>query len=481
MGIIAALSALAPIGAWAQTQLHFSGGELTIAQFTDIHWDARSANCATTEATINAILEQEKPDLAVLSGDIVTENPAMEGWRQIAAIFAKARMPFVVLMGNHDAECATKDEIYGFLVGCPYYIGEKGPDSIAGRGNCVLPVYAPTDNGGATPEALLYMIDSGDYTADRLRLGHYDWIHFDQIAWYRHESERFARMNGGKPLPALAYFHIPLQEYGQLMGDGKTYGNANEGGVSSAKINSGMMASFLEMGDVMATFVGHDHNNDFLGISRGVLMAYGRTTGADAYGELKRGARIVRLYEGQRRLDTWIATPGHREATYYYPSGINSADEATAAYLPAVAAKPSRHGVAYKYFEGEADSVAQIGAMREVAAGEMTNFSIAEATAADHFAYTFDALLKIGERGIYRFYTYSDDGSVLYIDGERVVDNDGGHSAQRREGWAALEAGFHRLRVDYFEDYMGQELEIGIASRRIDEQPIPASMLFVEE
>jgi hypothetical protein len=35
--------------------------------------------------------------------------------------------------------------------------------------------------------------------------------------------------------------------------------------------------------------------------------------------------------------------------------------------------------------------------------------------------------------------------------------------------------------VKYFEDYMGQELEIGYSSRTIDETPIPASALFVEK
>ena len=42
--------------------------------------------------------------------------------------------------------------------------------------------------------------------------------------------------------------------------------------------------------------------------------------------------------------------------------------------------------------------------------------------------------MKIPERGVYRFYTFSDDGSKLYIDGKLIVDNDGGHSGRRAEG-----------------------------------------------
>lgn len=49
----------------------------------------------------------------------------------------------------------------------------------------------------------------------------------------------------------------------------------------------------------MGVFVGHDHDNDFIGIDKGIALGYGRVTGADAYGELTRGARIIELYEDQ--------------------------------------------------------------------------------------------------------------------------------------------------------------------------------------
>lgn len=89
-------------------------------------------------------------------------------------------------------------------------------------------------------------------------------------------------------MPALAFFHIPLLEYNEIAGDGKTFGNNREGEVTSANINSGMFASFIDMKDVMGVFAGHDHDNDYLGINKGIVLGYGRVTGADAYGELTR-------------------------------------------------------------------------------------------------------------------------------------------------------------------------------------------------
>ena len=111
----------------------------------------------------------------------------------------------------------------------------------------------------------------------------------------------------------------------------------------------------------------------------------------------------------------------------------------------------------------------------------MENISIENARLEDHFGYDYRTMIKIPKKGVYRFYTFSDDGSKLFIDGQEVVDNDGGHSARRREGKVALDEGFHELRVLYFEDYMGQELEVGISSREIIETTLPDKILYIPE
>ncbi|MBR6432894.1 MAG: metallophosphatase, partial [Bacteroides sp.] len=77
--------------------------------------------------------------------------------------------------------------------------------------------------------------------------------------------------------------------------------------------------------------------------------------------------------------------------------------------------------------------------------------------------------------------TFSDDGSALYVDGQLVVDNDGGHSGRRAEGKVALEKGLHELRLLYFEDYMGQELEVGYSGKNIQETLLPDDRLFLPE
>jgi hypothetical protein len=466
-------------GAGKNVELRFGNdGKFKIAQFTDLHLTSGSPNCAVTEATVRRILELEKPDIAILTGDVVCERPSRELWAPLAEIFEKARTPFAVVFGNHDAETGvTREEVFDILERSPWFVGEKGPEGIFGCGNYVLPLLG-SRSGKA--QALLYCLDSNDYNADKT-VGGYDRIHFDQIDWYRRQSTSFTADNGGVPLPGLMFFHIPLQEYAMLDGQKTTVGAKGEG-VAGSRINSGMFASILDMGDVQGVFVGHDHDNDYIGLHCGVALAFGRVTGADAYGKPARGARIIELDEDQpRRFTTWIRTPEAVERLYYYPSGITKDEEDTASYLPAIEAVPEKHGVRYAYCEGMFKTTEAMAAAPVLEEGTLANFSIEGAPAEDHFGFTFRAWINVPERGIYYFYTLSDDGSRLYIDGELTVDNDGSHSSRRAIGKAALEAGLHELRLLYFEDYMGQQLEVGWRSREFSECTIPDDVLYLPE
>lgn len=453
-------------------------GKFKIVQFTDLHWDPRSPGCATTTATIQHVLHTEKPDLAILTGDVVTARPAEKGWLSIIKIFEDEKMPFAVVMGNHDAEQGyPRATLYDWLEQSPCFIGSKGPDALEGCGNYVLEIHGSKQPGVA---ALLYCLDSHDYPGNPRQYGAYDRIKYDQIAWYRTQSEHYTQVNAGRPLPALAFFHIPLPEYKNILGSNNTIGTNGES-VSSAEINSALFCSMIDKADVMGVFTGHDHNNDYIGLHYGIALAFGRCTGTDARGELQRGGRLIELTEGRQQFDTWIRTPKGKELAYYYPSGISSVDEAELPCFPAKNVHPTQKGVHYTYYEGPFKTTADLSAQTEVKQGTLPVLTIRQSAGKDHFGYVFRTLINIPERGVYRFYTYSDDGSKLFVDGHLVVDNDGSHSAGYVSGKVALEAGFHELHVKYVEDYMGEELVVGYGSRHIPDQEIPAEVLYLPE
>lgn len=114
------------------------------------------------------------------------------------------------------------------------------------------------------------------------------------------------------------------------------------------------------------------------------------------------------------------------------------------------------------------------------ASGTIAAPTIKEAMQPDHFGYIFTGFIYIPQDDVYEFMTKSDDGSVLYINNTKVVDNDGSHAAITATGRIALKKGFHPYKLMYFEDYEGDELSW--AWKRVaDKQyaPIPKENLFV--
>ncbi len=151
-------------------------------------------------------------------------------------------------------------------------------------------------------------------------------------------------------------------------------------------------------------------------------------------------------------------------------------------FLPAVADNAGRHGVNYSYRRGTFSRTADILSAPESMRGTMPCPSIEDAPDEDHYAYIFSGLVDVPETGVREFMTKSDDGSVLYIDGRRVVNNDGSHAAISATGRIALSKGLHRFSLLYFEDYEGQYL--GWGWKQVGEQDfceIPEDRLYTIE
>lgn len=67
------------------------------------------------------------------------------------------------------------------------------------------------------------------------------------------------------------------------------------------------------------------------------------------------------------------------------------------------------------------------------------------------FAIDYTGRFWISEPGTYRFALRSDDGSILYIDGKKVIENDGVHAPIEKAGEVELKTGAHAIRVSYFQ------------------------------
>jgi putative component of toxin-antitoxin plasmid stabilization module len=72
-------------------------------------------------------------------------------------------------------------------------------------------------------------------------------------------------------------------------------------------------------------------------------------------------------------------------------------------------------------------------------------------TQSDNFAVRWTGYFIAPKYSAYRFRLSSDDGSNLYMNNRRVINNDGLHGKRDRYGTVKLKRGQHALRMEYFE------------------------------
>lgn len=67
------------------------------------------------------------------------------------------------------------------------------------------------------------------------------------------------------------------------------------------------------------------------------------------------------------------------------------------------------------------------------------------------FGIVYTGRIQIAKAGTYKFKTTSDDGSIVWIDGKKVVDQDSIHGPADADGDIVLPAGMHDLKLWYFQ------------------------------
>lgn len=187
------------------------------------------------------------------------------------------------------------------------------------------------------------------------------------------------------------------------------------------------------------------------------------------------------LYKGAIPVDKTTTIKAKAFKDGFAPSRTLSIEATKAVLKPALTTKATTQGTAYTYFEGYYKVVGDLNRARPVKKGVMSEPSIKDAPQADHYGYIFEGLIEVPEDGVYTFATKSDDGSVLYINGEKVVDNDGSHAAISASGRIALKKGLHPYKLMYFEDYEGEHLSwewMTPSGKQME--PVPTNILYVK-
>lgn len=336
------------------------GREFKVLQFTDVHIGGGAFSHQKDAWAMNAVatmIQKEKPDFVVVTGDIAYPVPFQSGTfnnKNATMIFAEMMETLGVYwtfaFGNHDTEYYSR---YSRVDICNYYKERNFKYCLFDAGVCDEKDYIGDDamgfgnnmfvvkNSDGSINQALVTFDShsyidGDYFGAAWK---YDNIHQCQVDWYTGEMAKLRKANGNKAVNNLVFFHIPLREYRDAwanvidkIGNDKDpqagdifesergttefiYGtmgesDKNKNGQRTYGVFCGMRTDELfEAGlenDMQGVFCGHDHYNNFSvnytpkGADRSIRLTYGMSIDYLAYPGIyrrhgQRGCTVISL------------------------------------------------------------------------------------------------------------------------------------------------------------------------------------------
>ena len=319
-------------GSWCFT----TDRDFKVIQLTDVHLGggfmslAKDASALTAVATI---LQTEKPDLVIVTGDVAYPVPFQAGTfnngtgaKLFANLMDELGIYWTLGFGNHDTEAYSyygRDDISDYYAnsGFKYCLFSAGPEDIDGYGNQVIKV---KNSLGVITQALI-VLDSHSYTdGDYFGIQwKYDNIHENQIEWYKQQiasmseenvkaiaqigdAAKKAELKSLETVPSMLFFHIPLTEFKDAWDEFAANGYQD---TENVKYISGIVGetgkaiycgigeddlfeTITELGSTKAVFCGHDHFNNFSVNYKGIDLVYGNSIDYLAYiGINKKGSQ----------------------------------------------------------------------------------------------------------------------------------------------------------------------------------------------
>lgn len=309
-------------------------GKFRILHLTDIHDvepvmdddENRELPESRDKETINVIekaVEKTNPDLVVFGGDNIsgyweefTYDYVQSTIQKITAPIRERNIPLCVVFGNHDGEEGFHTEFQMMqYMEYPNCRSKLNDADVYGCGNCCVTVQ---NSNGEKDAFAIWLIDSNDYQRNSEGGLSYDCVHDDQIEWYEKRAEELRKENGGNPLPAILFQHMPVQQENDGLRevtadddytferDGRYYKFGHEiieGRIRETPCPPNLennhrrqFESWKKTGDIVAAFFGHDHVNDFHINIDGINLYQTLGAGYFTYGK-ERGGRLIVLDE----------------------------------------------------------------------------------------------------------------------------------------------------------------------------------------
>jgi predicted MPP superfamily phosphohydrolase len=239
-----------------------------IVQITDIHLgEPVSGQDSKTFAVLQKVLRLEKPDLIILSGDLITSDVidyhAEAFLYQLQKVLEPYNIPWALIFGNHDVTYyrgkayprTSRLQLAQADMAHPLSLTQVGSDSsLTGVSNYWLNVYSNTTTSSVVAARIL-LLDSGGGTLP-------EKYNRNQIRWFQTTN------NSNKNVAVFAFQHLPTSRMTYTTPQTTTSttcrGYSLTGDIDPmAGGDAGMMQALQYAGNVQLVAVSHNHGNDY--------------------------------------------------------------------------------------------------------------------------------------------------------------------------------------------------------------------------
>lgn len=275
--------------------------DFRILQISDTHLGVKE-DLDKQFGFLGNLIDKANADLLIINGDIFT-FASQDTAKALFSFLDSKKIVWTVTFGNHDEQCYFSiDWLTNYLnklndSSTSYCIFKDiSDDDIFGHSNFVINL----TSGGKVKDQII-IIDSNRYNYGEYT--YYDYIHLDQIEWYKNVVNYSKIQNGGEIVRSVMYFHIPFPEFSDAYDEAKN-GNATlilgekREDVCSPRINTNLFSVIKELGSTVAVNCAHDHINDYIINYKGIYLAYGvKSANNIYYDEELLGGLILTLQE----------------------------------------------------------------------------------------------------------------------------------------------------------------------------------------
>ncbi len=299
------------------------GQDFVILNLTDLHmidkdWQENSDMLQHLLRTVDALVEQTKPDLITISGDFTFAGNDYAYHCFIKWLDGYA-IPWAPVWGNHDNQDGPEyiDDIADLFLGAKHCIFEKG-DPALGNGNYVVRICE-----AGRPVYALIMMDCHDLATapdGQLRRDHL-WP--SQMTWYEQQVQSMPGVKNAIITHVPLYgFHYAFDTAWNSNYDPKTvtleqshdphywnegYKNSygvNHEGVHSCPYDAGEFGTLVRLGATDLVISGHEHVNNFVIDYHGISCVYSLKTGHGAYCDpILNGGTVIRVGDAGRTIE----------------------------------------------------------------------------------------------------------------------------------------------------------------------------------